>query len=98
MNYIAKFLTLCTIILTLNAKDRLEHVSLQLKWFHSFQFAGYYMAKEKGYYKDVGLDVEIIQRDPKKTILSRLFINNLNTVWQTVPYFFIEQKVQKLRF
>jgi PAS domain S-box-containing protein len=37
----------------------LQKVSLQLKWLHEFQFAGYYIAKEKGYYKEVGLDVEI---------------------------------------
>ncbi len=37
----------------------LEHVSLQLHWLDQFQFAGYYMAKEKGFYKDVGMDVEI---------------------------------------
>jgi len=36
-----------------------EKVSIQLLWLHQFQFAGYYMAKEKGYYRDVGLDVEI---------------------------------------
>ncbi|MEA1914182.1 MAG: ABC transporter substrate-binding protein [Campylobacterota bacterium] len=36
-----------------------EKVSLQLKWKHQFQFAGYYMAKEKGFYDDVGLDVEL---------------------------------------
>ena len=36
-----------------------EKVSLQLKWKHSFQFAGFYMAKEKGFYRDAGLDVTI---------------------------------------
>ncbi len=36
-----------------------EKVSIQLHWKHQFQFAGYYIAKEKGFYKDVGLDVEI---------------------------------------
>ncbi len=36
-----------------------EKVSLQLQWLHQFQFAGYYMAKEKGFYHDVGLDVSI---------------------------------------
>jgi|TARA_R110002033_G_scaffold414_2_gene4104 diguanylate cyclase (GGDEF)-like protein/PAS domain S-box-containing protein len=42
-----------------------EKVTLQLKWFNQFQFAGYYAAKEKGFYKDVGLDVDIKQRDLK---------------------------------
>ena len=39
--------------------QELKKVSLQLSWFDQFQFAGYYMAKEKGFYKDAGLDVEI---------------------------------------
>jgi class 3 adenylate cyclase/ABC-type nitrate/sulfonate/bicarbonate transport system substrate-binding protein len=39
----------------------LEKVSLQLKWLHQFQFAGYYVALEKGFYRDAGLDVEIRQ-------------------------------------
>lgn len=34
-------------------------VTLQLSWLHQFQFAGYYIAKEKGYYKELGIDVEI---------------------------------------
>ncbi|XDD43290.1 ABC transporter substrate-binding protein [Leptospira sp. WS60.C2] len=38
-----------------------EKVTLHLKWFHQFQFAGYYAAYEKGFYKDVGLDVELIE-------------------------------------
>ena len=36
-------------------------VTLQLQWQHQFQFAGYYAAKEKGFYKQAGLDVEIIE-------------------------------------
>jgi NitT/TauT family transport system substrate-binding protein len=34
-------------------------VTLQLKWVTQAQFAGYYAAKEQGYYKDEGLDVNI---------------------------------------
>lgn len=36
-----------------------EKITLQLSWFGQFQFAGYYMAKEKGFYKEEGLDVDI---------------------------------------
>ena len=36
-----------------------EHVILQLKWTHQFQFAGYYAAVEQGYYQAAGLDVQI---------------------------------------
>lgn len=38
-----------------------ETISLQLKWKHGFQFAGFYIAKEKGYYKAAGLDVTLIE-------------------------------------
>ena len=34
-------------------------VTLQLKWVPQAQFAGYYVAKDKGFYKDEGLDVTI---------------------------------------
>jgi NitT/TauT family transport system substrate-binding protein len=34
-------------------------VTLQLKWVTQAQFAGFYAAKEQGYYKDEGLDVNI---------------------------------------
>ncbi|WP_462156607.1 ABC transporter substrate-binding protein [Pseudoalteromonas sp. GB56] len=42
-------------------------VTLQLKWQHQFQFAGYYVAKELGYYQDVGLAVNIIPATPSDT-------------------------------
>jgi PAS domain S-box-containing protein len=38
-----------------------EKVFLQLAWKHQFQFAGYYAALHKGYYKHVGLDVRLIE-------------------------------------
>jgi NitT/TauT family transport system substrate-binding protein len=36
-----------------------EKLTLQLKWVTQAQFAGYYVAKDKGFYKDAGLDVTI---------------------------------------
>ncbi len=36
-----------------------ENVSLQLQWKYQFQFAGYIMAKEKGFYNDVSLNVNL---------------------------------------
>jgi PAS domain S-box/diguanylate cyclase (GGDEF) domain len=41
-----------------------EIVDLQLRWHHQFQFAGYYAALEKGFYKEEGLDVRIHAGDP----------------------------------
>ncbi|MGR0279440.1 EAL domain-containing protein [Marinomonas dokdonensis] len=40
--------------------EKLETVRLQLKAPHSFQFAGYYAAKKLGYYRQQGLEVEIL--------------------------------------
>ncbi|MBI4985354.1 MAG: ABC transporter substrate-binding protein, partial [Rhodocyclales bacterium] len=52
----------------------LEQVTLQLKWKHQFQFAGFYAAQEKGYYRDAGLDVRINEahgnENPIETVLS----------------------------
>jgi NitT/TauT family transport system substrate-binding protein len=39
--------------------DAADKVTLQLKWITQAQFAGYYVAKDKGYYKEAGLDVTI---------------------------------------
>ena len=35
-----------------------DPLTLQLKWVTQAQFAGYYVAKDKGFYKDEGLDVD----------------------------------------
>ena len=43
-----------------------QQVTLQLKWLHQFQFAGYYAAREKGFYQDEGLDVTFRQREQTK--------------------------------
>jgi diguanylate cyclase (GGDEF)-like protein/PAS domain S-box-containing protein len=52
----------------------LKKVKIELKWFHQFQFAGIYAAKEQGFYQKSGLDVEILERNlkssPIKDVLS----------------------------
>ncbi|MER1998494.1 MAG: ABC transporter substrate-binding protein [Lysinibacillus sp.] len=45
-------------------KNELTPVTLQLKWVPQAQFAGYFVALEKGYYKDAGLDVTIAPGGP----------------------------------
>ena len=42
----------------------LEAVTLQLKWTHAFQFAGYYAAIEKGFYEQAGLSVNLLEAAP----------------------------------
>ena len=49
-----------------------QNVVLQLRWYHQFQFAGYYVAKELGYYADAGLNVEIRAGAPGVSPLSEV--------------------------
>ncbi len=44
-------------------------VNVDLLWKHQFEFAGYYMAKEKGFYKDAGLEVNLKEYSPSKDIV-----------------------------
>lgn len=46
------------------APNQLEKIKLQLKWKHQFQFAGYYAAVEKGFYRERGLEVTLIEAEP----------------------------------
>ncbi len=47
-----------------SASSKADKVTLQLKWVTQAQFAGYYAALEKGYYKAAGLDVTLKQGGP----------------------------------
>ncbi|WP_081696303.1 diguanylate cyclase domain-containing protein [Thiomicrorhabdus sp. Kp2] len=52
-------------VCALQAEDStLKPITLQLKWHHQFQFAGYYAAIEKGFYKEVGLEVSLLEAKP----------------------------------
>ncbi|TAN81985.1 MAG: hypothetical protein EPN14_04265 [Gallionella sp.] len=70
--HLQKFLFLAAMLVALPS-HALDHVTLQLKWTHAFQFAGYYAAKEQGYYREAGLDVSIVEAvpgvDPVKNVL-----------------------------
>ena len=54
-------LSLGVAAMTLMASSALaaDKLVLQLKWVTQGQFAGYYVAKDKGFYEEAGLDVEI---------------------------------------
>lgn len=65
--WILKTLLLCVGVgfsTSLWAQQPARNYTLQLKWFHQYQFAGYYAALEKGFYREEGLNVTIRERDP----------------------------------
>lgn len=74
MNRIKFFIIFITLInSTLFAKE--DKITLYLDWFNQFQFAGYYIAKEKGFYHELNLDVEIKEFNHN--------INMVNTILNT---------------
>src|ERR1700737_5368417 len=54
----------CLVLLASHPAAALDSASLQLKWKHQFQFAGYYAALEQGFYRTAGLDVTIREGGP----------------------------------
>ena len=59
MNKLAWGFLGATALLAAGAAQAADKVTLQLKWVAQAQFAGYYVAKDKGLYKEEGLDVTI---------------------------------------
>ena len=70
MTSISRLLVISLGLISLNAWSAPTRVTLQLKWDHQFQFAGYYAARAKGYYDEAGLKVKIRSRvtDDKKLL------------------------------
>ncbi len=57
--HLLKLLLLFFFTISLYSDNNLKKISVQLEWKHQFEFAGFYAAVEKGYYKDIGLEVEL---------------------------------------
>lgn len=53
-----------------------DDVSIHLKWYHKFQFAGYYAAQMQGYFEDEGHNVTLIEGGPHRNHLHQLFNNS----------------------
>ena len=65
----------------LGESQALDRVTLQLKWLHQFQFAGYYAALEKGFYREAGFDVQIREGGPNVNLLRMSSLDALTLVW-----------------
>ena len=62
-----------------------EPVTIQLRWFHQFQFAGYYAAIEKGFYAEEGLDVSLLEFNPKEGRVAPVLAGRLGWTSFTPP-------------
>jgi len=60
----ARFLlVLCCLSLSIPALAT-DKISIQLKWYHKFQFAGYYAAQMQGYFEQEQLAVKLVEGGP----------------------------------
>ncbi|MBB6096789.1 NitT/TauT family transport system substrate-binding protein [Deinobacterium chartae] len=80
-----KKLVLVTLLLSGAASaQNLVPVKLQLKWFPQAQFAGFFVAQAKGYYKAEGLDVQLLpigDQSPIQTVATGAA--DFGTTWIT---------------
>ncbi len=69
MSFLGIFLAACFALLRIpvlaaDTPPTGAQIKLQLKWLYQGQFAGYIVAVEKGYYRDAGLDVTLLEGRP----------------------------------
>jgi diguanylate cyclase (GGDEF)-like protein len=64
-----RFVFLLLLLLT-SLWGELQKVSVQLEWKYQYEFAGFVAAKEQGYYRDAGLDVELREYNNNVDIVS----------------------------
>jgi len=76
MNAIKYILLIIIFISSVYAQK--DTVTLQFQWKHQFQFAGYYMAKEKGFYDDVNLNVKFLEYSNNENVLNNVLTQKIN--------------------
>ncbi len=66
------FLLLCFLWPALSAMAQMDHLVFTPQWLPQAQFAGYYVAQEKGFFKEAQLDVEIVHPTASEPALTRI--------------------------
>ena len=72
-------------VLTAFGAHAADKLTIQLKWVPQAQFAGYYVAASKGYYKDAGLDVTIKPGGPDVSPVQVLAGNQADVIVNWMP-------------
>ena len=68
-----------------SGSSKLTPVKLQLQWVAQAQFAGYYAAVAQGFYKDEGLDVQIVEGGPDIVPIDALTAGDVDYAISWVP-------------
>ncbi len=58
-NMLRCFMILCLVTSLYADSNKLKQISVQFQWKNQFEYAGFYVAKEKNYYKNAGFEVEL---------------------------------------
>jgi len=97
MKNILKYLSLLLLIiqLSLQANQAHEKVSIQLNWKYQFEYAGFIMAKEKGFYQNIGFEVELKEFTNDTHTIEDL-INSRTTFATSDSLFMIERQTENL--
>lgn len=75
-----KSIIICLLILCVNKFVDAQQFVLTPQWTPQSQFAAFYVAIEKGFYKEAGLDVEIVHPSQSSTSIDRLKEGSCNIV------------------
>ncbi len=78
MNHILKIIFFLCFYISMLFSEQLKKVTLQLHWLNQFEFAGYFMAKEKGFYKEAGLSVNIKEYNNNINVLNEVMSKYAN--------------------
>ena len=81
---VAAVLAVCGVTASVGAYAA-DKVTVQLKWLPQAQFAGYYVAQAKGYYKEAGLDVTIKPGGPDISPVQVIAGNQADVVVNWMP-------------
>jgi len=73
--FFKKIILLFIISMSLLHGHSKNKITIQLDWLHQYQFAGYYMAKEKGYFTRNNIDATIKEFDHKTNLVDNVLKN-----------------------
>lgn len=80
MNIPMKRLLACLLCLLPFVSGGAQKFVFTPQWTPQSQFAGYYVALEKGFYREAGLDVEIVHPSPSNSAINRLLSGKSHAV------------------
>lgn len=85
MNRNLHFLFLLGSLLLLPAVSQAQKIIFTPQWTPQAQFAGYYVAQDKGFYREAGLDVDIVHPSASQSALSRIARNESHATTLMLP-------------